>query len=465
MSFKQKIYWASPYWMKVAMTWLHASKLTRQRYGAVYRNTVRKIQQRDSWTADQWRAYQNETLRELILHAYQNVPYYRETFRNNDLKPEMIRSIEDIPKIPILDKQTVRNNPESFVDERQDISRLIKGHTSGTTGTPLVLYRRKQEASTATAFFDVRCHEVVGMTRIRNRSASIGVHLVVSYDRTKPPFWVYNPRWNQLYMSSYHLAEKYLGSYVEKLRKFRPDYIEGYPSTIYAIARHIVDNGLDPVQCKACFTTAETLFDYHRKAIQKAFGCRTYNQYGCGEMVVFAAECAQGSMHISPDYCILEVVDDNNQPLPAGQTGHLICTSLVNWTQPFIRYRVGDIGAIGTSTCACGSAMPVLESIEGRSDGVLITRDGRKIGRLDPVFKGVQGVFEAQIVQNDYDCFVIRVVPAREFCDEYANVMIQNLRDRIGESDIRIELVPTIARTSSGKFKAIVNNMQPDEPN
>jgi len=67
-------------------------------------------------------------------------------------------------------------------------------------------------------------------------------------------------------------------------------------------------------------------------------------------------------------------------------------------------------------------------------------------------------------VQNDYDCFVIRVVPAREFCDEYANVMIQNLRDRVGQSDIRIELVHAIDRTSSGKFKAIVNNMRRDEP-
>lgn len=463
MSYAQKLYWASPYWLKVALAWFHTSRLTAQRYGEVHEQIFREIKQRNSWTAEQWCNYQNEILRRMVRHACEHVPYYRNLLQNEGIDPEDIRSIKDIGKLPILDKQTVRNSPESFVDERKNIDHLIKGHTSGTTGTPLLLHRTVQEASTATAFFDARCHEVVGMSRVKNRSVSIGGHLVASHDRKKPPFWIYNPRWNQLYMSSYHLSQNYLGYYVEKLRSFLPEYIEGYPSSVYAIAQYIEENRLEPIPCKACFTTAETLYGYHREAIERAFCCATYNQYGCGEMAVFAAECPQGAMHISPDYCVVEVVDDNDIPLPDGQQGHLICTSLVNWSQPFIRYRVGDIGMVGTSTCACGSSMPILESIEGRSESVLVTRDRRKIGRLDPVFKGVRGVCEAQIIQNDYDRFVIRVVPAREFCEEYAKVMAGNLADRVGQSDIRVEIVDAIGRTSNGKFQAVINNMQCDE--
>ncbi|MHC4216447.1 MAG: phenylacetate--CoA ligase family protein, partial [Planctomycetota bacterium] len=236
-------------------------------------------------------------------------------------------------------------------------------------------------------------------------------------------------------------------------------YIEGYPSSVYAIAQYIVENRLDPVSFKACFTTAETLFDYQREIIQKAFSCKTYNQYGSGEIAVFAAECEHGSMHLSPDYGIVEVVDDDDQPVEVGQTGQLICTSLVNRVQPFIRYRIGDIGALKPGLCSCGSPLPLLGQIEGRTDAVLITSDGRKIGRLDPIFKGAKGISEAQVIQNDYDKFVVRIVPGKDYIDSNGREVVENLAHRVGKADIQIEIVEQITRTSAGKFRAVVSNL------
>jgi phenylacetate-CoA ligase len=101
----------------------------------------------------------------------------------------------------------------------------------------------------------------------------------------------------------------------------------------------------------------------------------------------------------------------------------------------------------------------MLGSIEGRVDDILITRDGRRIGRLDPVFKGVYGVAEAQIVQDDYDRFRVRIVPGNDYTNACANTIVENLTERVGKADIKIELVKQIERTPSGKFRAVVCNL------
>ena len=458
-SLKEKIYWKTPCFAKKWLASAHARKLDRQRFGPDYDRTLEEIAAHDKWTARQFVEYQNKKLGELVRHAAVNVPYYRKLFADRGIEPGQIKSVADLHRLPILDKETVRRNPESFVDLNLKKSQLVILHTSGTTGTPLKIYRDTKLNSAALAYFDGRCHAVAGMQRRINRSVSIGGFLVTAPERTRPPFWVENRRWKQLYMSSYHLSPRYLGHYVDELRRFKAEYIEGYASSVYAIAQYIVDNDLAPVAFKACFTTADTLFDYHREAIRKAFGCKTFNQYGCGEMAVFAAECKQGSMHLSPETGFVEVVDDADRPVEAGQTGRLICTSLINFVQPFIRYRVGDIGSLKPGRCSCGSPLPMLGHIEGRDDAVLITADGRKIGRLDPIFKGAEGIAQAQIIQDDYDKFRIRIVPGKDYTDRHGNKIAENLRHRVGEADIRVEAVEAIERTSSGKFRAVICNL------
>ncbi|MCD6393908.1 MAG: phenylacetate--CoA ligase family protein [Planctomycetes bacterium] len=459
-SLKEKIYWKMPGFAKNWLASAQARKLDRQRFGPDYDRALEEIAAHDKWTAGQFVEYQNKKLAELVRHAAANVPYYRRLFADCGIEPGQIKSTADLHRLPILDKATVRRNPESFVDENLKKSQLVILHTSGTTGTPLKIYRDTKLNSAALAYFDGRCHAVAGMQRRINRSVSIGGFLVAAPERTRPPFWVENRRWKQLYMSSYHLSPRYLGHYVDQLRRFGGEYIEGYASSVYAIAHYIADNGLEPVFFKACFTTADTLFDYHREAIRKAFGCETFNQYGCGEMAVFAAECEQGAMHLSPETGFVEVVDDTDKPVEPGQTGNLICTSLINFVQPFIRYRVGDRGALRPGQCSCGSPLPMLGDIEGRDDAVLMTADGRKIGRLDPIFKGAEGIAEAQIVQDDYDKFIIRIVPGKDYTDLHGKTVAQNLRHRVGEADISIETVETIERTSSGKFRAVICNLK-----
>ncbi|MHC4160103.1 MAG: phenylacetate--CoA ligase family protein, partial [Planctomycetota bacterium] len=294
-SLQQELYWNAPYFIKEWMASLNARKLDRQRYGPEYYQILDQIAEHDNWTTDLFSEYQRCQLQSLIQHVVVKVPYYRELFSELHIDPKSISGPEDLQRLPILEKQTVRSNAKSILDETLAKRQLMILHTSGTTGTPLDIYRDVRLYAAAFAYLDARWHKIAGMSRRINRSVSIGGHLVTGPNQIKPPFWVYNRRWKQLYMSSYHLCPQYLGHYMDELRKFKADYIEGYPSSVYAIARHIVDNNLGPVPFKACFTTAETLFDHQREAIKEAFCCRTYDQYGCGEMVVFAAECEHGS--------------------------------------------------------------------------------------------------------------------------------------------------------------------------
>lgn len=463
-SLKERVYWRAPGFLKSLLVSWHVRRLDRERFGPAYEEVLRDIATRDCWSAQQFAEYQRRQLVAVVWHAAERVPYYREAWRSAGVDPASIRGPEDLPRLPILEKQVVRDDPTRLLDETLDRRRLIVMHTSGTTGTPLELYRDVWLNSAPWAYITARFHSQAGVRRRRNRSVSVGGHMVTDPARTKPPFWVYNSRWRQLYMSSYHLSPRYLGAYVEKLRSFRPDYIEGYPSSVYAIARHVVERALEPVPMKACFTTAEPLFDYQRQAMEQAFACRTYDQYGCGEMAVFATECPAGSMHLNPEYGIVEVLDEHDQPLPPERSGQLICTSLINRVQPFIRYRIGDVGSLGAEPCECGCSRPVLRSIEGRSADVIVTPDGRSVGRLGPVFKADLPIREAQIVQETRQRIRMRLVKAPGYTERVGQSIVQRLRDRVGNMEIVLEPVESIPRSANGKFRAVINQVESAEP-
>jgi len=457
---KQRIYWTLPYTAKCWVASSNARRLDQERHGPWFDRAVASIREHETWHARQLAEHQTDQLKRLVRHAAQHVPHYRDLFGRIGIDPASISSLESLQKLPILEKSTVRERGRQLLDERLNAGHLIVVNTSGTTGSPLTLFSDVRANSARYAFAEERWHGEASVRRLRDPSVSVGGHLVASPGRDRPPFWVLNRRWKQLYMSSYHLSEKNLGSYVGELRRFGGAYIEGYPSSLYQIARYILDHGLEPLRFQACFTTAEVLYEHQRETFREAFRCQTFNQYGCAEFVVFASECRYGSLHLSPEVGIVEVLDENDRPVREGEVGQLVCTGLINWAQPLIRYRVGDLAAVVRSTCSCGSARPVLKALEGRMDDVLIGPDGRRVGRLDPVFKGVKGVAEAQIIQDSFETFIIRIVPGPGFEPRVSEHLRANLAARLGPgARIEVVAVDSIERTRNGKLRAVVSRL------
>jgi phenylacetate-CoA ligase len=177
------------------------------------------------------------------------------------------------------------------------------------------------------------------------------------------------------------------------------------------------------------------------------------------EIALAGSECAHGKMHAWPEVGRLEVLSDvEDLPAPNGAAGRFVATGLLNFDMPLIRYDTGDRGEPLTgSRCECGRGLPVFGAIEGRFDDVLVTPDGRPVGRLDPVFKEAAAVREAQIVQESPRLIRVRVVPAERFGAADSARITRALRQRLGEEiEIVVETVAAISRGSAGKFRAVV---------
>src|SRR5438105_3031888 len=271
------------------------------------------------------------------------------------------------------------------------------------------------------------------------------------YWQRRPPFWVWNAAMRQLYLSSYHLAPDLIPHYLDAMAHYRVAYLAGYPSSLFALAQEALRLGRDDLPMLAVHTNAEPLLPVQRETIAKAFRCPVRETYGMAETVAGASECSAGRLHQWPEFGYVEVLPD----------GELVCSGLLNPDMPLIRYRVGDRGTKPSdqSPCPCGRGLPLMGSIDGRRDDVLITKDGRLVGRLDPVFKGTNGIREAQIIQETLDHIRVLVAPAPEFSKMDEMELVENLLDRLGDVRVTISLVEVVPRTANGKVRAVICNV------
>jgi len=180
--------------------------------------------------------------------------------------------------------------------------------------------------------------------------------------------------------------------------------------------------------------------------------------YGISETEgMIAGECPEGNYHLFPQVAYVEILDEAGHTLPSDQTGIIHITSLTNDCMPFIRYNTGDLAAISEEYCSCGLKTRLLRNLEGRTDDIITTADGRKIGRLDHIFKQGSDIREAQIVQEKAGVFTFKIVPGRDFDKQSIEAIRKQAIARLGKkSHVTLELVESITRTSMGKFKSVV---------
>jgi phenylacetate-CoA ligase len=450
------VYQSLPYPLRVVAASVRGRQHRLRRYDERTSRRVQEAHERESWSADRWAGWQDERLRPLLAAAAERVPYYRDVWRR---RGEGAGAWGELSRWPVLRKDVLRNDPAAFLVDGTNAADLEELHTSGSTGKPLTLWRSEETSRAWYGLWEARCREWNGVSR-HDRWAVLGGQLVASFQQRKPPFWVWNHGLHQLYMSSYHLSPANARHYLDALARHRVRYIVGYASSLHALAIEAIAQGLPAPRLDLVLSNAEPLFAHQRAAIEEAFRCPVRDTYGMAEIAVAGSECREGRMHLWPDVGILEVLRlDEEAPAAPGEVGRLVCTGFVNELMPLIRYEVGDLGAVlppGTP-CACGRTLPVLSRLEGRADDVIVTRDGRRIGRLDPVFKADLHLREAQIVQESLDDLRVLLVVADGFTQGHADELLQRLQDRVGDMRIRIERVSSIPRSANGKFRAVLS--------
>lgn len=430
-------------------------QLQRWRYGAETGQLVQEAFARESWSAEQWRAWHEEKLARLLDRAARRVPYYRSLWEQRHRQGDD-RAWERLENWPILEKDPVRKCPESFLADDCTPSRMYKDYTSGTTANPLPLWQSRNTLLQWYALFEARCRNWHGVSR-EDRWGMLGWQLVVPAQQKRPPFWVHNWSMRQLYLSSYNLSAEFIPYYVEALRKFRPAYLLGYSSTLYFLADECARQRIRDLRFKVILTNAEALYEYQRARIEEVFQTPVRETYGMTELAAAASECEQGRLHWFPEAGYIEVLDLDEEGV-----GDLVVTGLINQDMPLIRYRVGDRVRLAPkgASCPCGRKLPLLGRVEGRKDDILQTPDGRRLGRLDPIFKSGLKVREAQIVQERLDLVRLLIVPAEGYNRHQEEMIRDFLRGRLGdEVTLEIEHVDRIPRGPNGKFRAVISRI------
>jgi phenylacetate-CoA ligase len=457
----ERLYFAAPVPLQHLLISLYGGSLRLQRYGAAHSRAVAALARSEFLPRDQLEDLQLRSLKALVRHAFETVPFYREMSRKLGIAHQDIASIQDLKKLPTVTKDDIRADPERFLSSAFRPRALKRVNTSGTTGTPMPFWLDAEALQNNYAFY-ARALSWAGVG-VSDRSVTFAGRVFIPPAQDAPPYWRHNVFNNNLLMSSYRISEATASSYLEKLERFAPVFVDSYPSAIFALAQfceaHALPCGARP---RAIITSSETLLEHQRRTIEHVFGCRVYDQYGSAEMVVFASECERGTLHLHPEYGITEVLS-LGQEAPIGEPGELVCTGFQNWAMPLIRYEIGDTAVRSDAACPCGRHFPPLSAIVGRIDDTIVSPDGRHVGRLDPIFKGVSGITETQIVQERIDRIIVRMVRGQGFESDAARVVMQELRKRVGEGvDLELSYVDRIERGSSGKFRSVVSRLAKD---
>lgn len=442
-----------------------SSRLGQLRYGGRFPEFKALLHESQWWDADRIRAWQVAQLRRVLVHAAESVPYYQETFKRHAFDPQRFESLEQLSTLPVLTRDVVRSRAADLVSRRYERKSLEEGHTSGTTGTPLTVFYDADMIAMNYAVMD-RQYEWAGVRLGTggDRVAVLRGNVIVPLRQKQPPYWRNNRHLNQRIFSSFHLSPQTAGDYCAALREFSPDVVDGYPSSLYVLARLLLNRG-ETLPVRAAITSSETLYAFQREAIEAAFSCRVFDYYAAAERVIFSVECDHHSgHHLCDEYGVTEVLGDDGKAVPTGAEGVMVGTSLHNFGMPLIRYQTTDRAAFKVAPCPCGRPLQLMEDVTTKAEDLLRLKDGRLISPsvLTHPFKPLDSIEGSQLVQTEVDRLLVRILPGGEFGEHHRQHLVRELQARLGD-DMRIdfELVAELPRTSRGKFKWVVSHVDP----
>ena len=411
-------------------------------------NDLRKSQYQPP---DGIRDLQLARLNKLLAHAKRTVPFY------SDLPELSLKRIDDISELPFLEKDQLRREARRLCSAEKGYMTREKT-TGGSTGAAVTI-RKDCRGMAQELAATWRGYQWAGIDIGDKQARFWGVpQQKKDYLRSKLVDLVTN----RLRFSAFSFSEKELGFYVEKLKASRPVYFYGYVSMIKQLADYIEKTGqAGALRPKAVITTSEVLSEPDRAKISEVFGCKVYDEYGCGEIGTIAHECEHGSMHVSAENMIVEIVDENGKPVEPGRSGEIVVTDLVNFSMPLIRYRIKDYATMGTSRCPCGRQLPVLSNIHGREYDMLVNSKGEKfhgefflymVEELKQEGMHIEGF---QLTQES-DRLVIRLKCPEEVYPNVLSKMRKLIAERF-DQHIAIEgkKVSEIKREPSGKLRVI----------
>jgi phenylacetate-CoA ligase len=420
---------------------------------SLFYHYYKKILERTKgYSVEELNTYKERRLQKVVQYSYRNVPYYKMLFDRLRINPEEIKTLNDLKKLPIMDKKTIKDNFKDLTSKKC-IRKLCKVETtSGTTGIPSKILR------------DVHCvnFEQAALARFWNNVGDDNLkrvvlrgNEVVPSSQKEPPFWIFNPADNELIVSSYHLAECNPDIILEKMGNFNPKVLYAYPSTAYLLAKKVDERKYKGLDLRYIFTSSEMLIENQRDYIEKKLNCKIFDWYGQSERVSAISQCEKGAYHIVEDYSITELIDTEYGK-------EIVGTSLYNYAMPLLRYRTGDIVVESNKICNCKCNFRKIELINGRKVSYIISKKGKHIpGNLLGTFLGkVSGIDEFQIIQEKAGEIIIDIVKGKEFKNESVEFIKSDTNRRIGvEFEISVNFKDKIPVGANFKKSPFINKL------
>lgn len=386
-----------------------------------------------------------------ILEVARRLPGYASA-------PSPVASARDeLERWPVLQKEQIRRDPKAFLSRtpgRSDIPSL----SSGTSGKPLKVWRPR--ATFRELFLSGDVFKGWHGLRPDARRASFTGKVVVPTSSSR--VWRLNLPGKQLALSQYHLRPACTETYAAVLRRWRPQILDGYTSSLVELARLFHAAGIT-LRVPLIVTTSELLSPGGRALLEEVFRGRVADKYGSSENGALAIECPAGSRHVFVNVGMIEAVDDRDRPVPPGEPGRLLLTTLANDLMPLVRYEVGDVGSVDYGGCECGRSSPILRDLLGREDDVVVAKDGSRLALFAyNLLRGVDGVVAMQVVQQAPNSFLVRARLAQD--DESATKAYENTIlaafDRLIGSDpervVTFAYEEEIERTPGGKIRNVI---------
>ena len=411
-------------------------------------------QEKEDITEIQFKKY-----KELVEYAWNEIPAYRKHWSDNGFDPSHFKSLDDVRKIPKINKDFVRENLEEMLPKSYDRTRLSLVRTGGTTGMPMNFYidqyvaRPKELAYLLWGGWHYWRHRQ-GLDKVVTlRGARIKDSLI-----RKGIYWQRNLRENGILMSSFHILEETYPLYLSKLRSYGPRFIKAYPSSIAAFCHLMKKHGDKGIKgLKGVICSSETIYDWHRTLVRETLGVEIMSFYGHSEKAVCAFQDKNGNMEFPALYGYTEFLDEDGLPVNSKEeSAYVVATSFDNKYFPFIRYETDD------RVDVLSNSIPMLaERVLGRKQEFIYDRYGNILPFTcnDEVIWGVEGIIAYQYVQHEKGKLELYLQVDSIFENDSVSEIISRTEEIFMNCTISIKIVNEIEKTPSGKFRYLIQNI------